>query len=99
MSNMKDNGILTGRNDRIDRKSNALLIYPNPFTDRTLIKFPNPDHKRYQLYITDLNGKVVKTIDNITEDNFELNSGGLKKGLFFIELRGAEIYRAKIIIH
>ncbi len=99
MSNMEDNGISTGRNDLWDRRSNALLIYPNPFTDRTLIQFPNPDHTRYQLYVTDMNGKIVKIIENICEESLELNSGGLKKGIFFIELRGAENYRAKILIY
>lgn len=98
ISNMEDNGIGTGLNDFRGKSNNALLIYPNPFSDRTLIKFPNPDHSRYQLYISDLNGKIVKTIENIHQESFELSSDGLKKGIFFIELRGSDNFRGKIII-
>jgi len=98
MSNMEDNGIASGLNDRSDLSNNALLIYPNPFTDRTLIRFPNPGHTIYRLLINDLNGKIVRAIGNISGGSYELNSGGLPKGIYFIELRGKEIYRGKILI-
>ncbi len=100
MSNQEDNRVVTGLTDQQESGSNALFIYPNPFTDKTLIQFRNSDHARYHLFITDLNGKIVKTIENITEESYELNSTGMERGIYFIELRGDRFFRrSKIIVN
>ena len=72
---------------------NDLIIYPNPFDDKTTITFPNPDHTGYKLILTDITGKVVFMIDNLFDDRCELSREGLSKGLYLIELRGTKVYR------
>ncbi len=78
--------------------NNNLKIYPNPFNDKTIIEFKNPSNEPFRLTLTDLSGKVVRIVDNITDSIYELDRDGLSKGFYFIELRGENIYRGKILI-
>jgi uncharacterized protein (TIGR02145 family) len=78
--------------------NNLLSIYPNPFTDHTIIKFINPESYNYQLYIMDLSGKVCRIVDDITTSECVLEKGNLKEGFYFVELRGPDIFRGKFII-
>ncbi len=73
-------------------------IFPNPFSERTLIQFPNPAKERYLLYITDLTGKLVYFKDNIYTNWLELQKKDLPNGIYFIELRGQRIFRGKLIV-
>lgn len=75
-----------------------IKIFPNPFSNKAIIQFPNSQSNNYDLVITDLTGKVVRIVSKITENNYELNKDGLPAGLYLIELRGPNIYRGKIII-
>ena len=78
--------------------SQDLLIYPNPVIDRVTIQFANPGYESYQFILTDLTGKVLKLMDNITGKKIEIDLNGLISGLYLIELRGPRIYRGKIVI-
>ena len=75
-----------------------ILTYPNPVTDRATIQFPNPDHKLYRLILTDLTGKIVKSLSSITGETVEISPTGISRGLYMLELRGPKIYRGKILI-
>jgi len=75
-----------------------LIIIPNPFNESAILHFNNPEGSQYKLYIMDLSGKVLRIVDNITISEYVLEKGDLKEGLYFIELRGPNIYRGKIII-
>ncbi|KPK85043.1 MAG: hypothetical protein AMS27_08380, partial [Bacteroides sp. SM23_62_1] len=86
----------SGLNDMPDDKQ--LIIYPNPFRGHTQIKFPDPVGEEYTLTVTDISGKVIKIIDNITEPLINLDFGGLSKGIYLLELRGSRIYRGKIVL-
>ena len=77
---------------------NQLVVYPNPFYQSATVKFPNPDHKAYQLVLFDVTGRARKIMDNITEESIELRRDGLSDGLYLIELKGPKIYRGKIVI-
>ena len=46
----------------------------------------------------DLSGKTYINEDEITTSEYVLQKGDLKKGLYFVELRGPKIYRGKIVI-
>lgn len=80
------------------KDNNNLKIYPNPFNDKTIIEFQNPSSEPFRLTLTDLSGKVVRIVDNITDSIYELDREGLSKGFYFIELRGGNLYRGKILI-
>lgn len=81
-----------------DLGKNGFIIFPNPFSDKTLIKFPNPDQDTYKLTITDLSGKVVKVIDGIRDSKIELNRENLSQGYYILELHGKKLYRSEILI-
>ncbi|MFC2116468.1 CUB domain-containing protein [Bacteroidota bacterium] len=78
-----------------DKKLN---IYPNPFNQSTTISFPNPSNESYRMVLTDLSGKVYRIVNDITTSDYVLQKGDLGNGLYFIELRGTENYRGKIVI-
>lgn len=75
-----------------------LSIYPNPFTNKTTIKFSNPENKSYKLVITDVTGKIVKVIENINTGKVEIKKGNLSSGFYMIELIGEKVFRGRMII-
>jgi hypothetical protein len=75
-----------------------VTIFPNPFKERTRIRFPNPGNTSWQLIITDLSGKVVRTENNITSGEFELDRGNLVPGTYIIELGGDRVFRGKLVV-
>jgi hypothetical protein len=62
------------------------------------LSFKNPKGNSYTLFLKDLSGKTIRIIENITVGKTELTRDGLPSGLYIIELKGPNIYRAKIII-
>jgi len=95
MSNLEDNKVVSVPDIKSHDK---LVVYPNPFNVSTTVKFNNQERHNYTLYIKDITGKVIRTINNITDEKIKLNRGGLPAGLYLIELRGPEIYRGKIVV-
>ena len=89
--------IIVGTNN-VQEPTFELSIYPNPFNDKTIIEFSNPDNTCFQLIITDITGKVIKFIENIHTNKVEVERGKLSSGFYIIELRGERIYRDRIII-
>jgi hypothetical protein len=79
-------------------ETEQLIIYPNPSSVTTTIEFPNPEHAAYKLILTDLTGKIIKRMDNITEDKIELRTISLSDGIYLIELRGPKIYQGKLVL-
>ncbi|MCD4676356.1 MAG: T9SS type A sorting domain-containing protein [Desulfobacula sp.] len=77
---------------------NKVKVYPNPFTNKTLIEFPNPNLDNYKLIITNISGKIVRIIDNIRTNKVEFEKGVLSEGFYLIELRGEKVYRSRFII-
>lgn len=77
----------------------SISIFPNPFKEKTRIEFSNPDNRDWQLIITDLAGKVVRSENYITGSEFELERGNLPAGIYLIELRlsGESICRGKLV--
>ncbi|KPK86541.1 MAG: hypothetical protein AMS27_04790 [Bacteroides sp. SM23_62_1] len=97
MSNIEDNRLqATGLIEEM--KIQDLTIFPNPFNNRTTIRFPNPEATLYTLQIIDLTGKVVRTHEITGQSEFTLEREGLESGYYLIELRGEKLYRGKIII-
>lgn len=76
-----------------------LKIYPNPFTERTTIEFPNPEMSEYKIVIRDIGGKVVTFFDNVQGEKIVLDRGGLNKGIYFIEVSGNKNYKGRMVIN
>jgi len=73
-------------------------VYPNPVYGQSIVEFSNPDRKRYDCFVFDISGRVLRYYSNITGNSFVFQKEGLANGIYFIELRGPEIFRGRIII-
>jgi hypothetical protein len=81
-----------------DINHEELKICPNPLTEYTTIQFPNPMNERFQLYLSNLEGQIVKILDNIYSNKIVISSEYLPRGYYIIELRGSKIYRDKLLV-
>ncbi|NOU61717.1 PKD domain-containing protein [Marinifilum caeruleilacunae] len=89
----------TGIDDNLgNRKVEKLLIYPNPMRDKTKVEFPNDRNQKYRLIVVDANGRVVRIIENITDNNVTINREQLKPGVHIINLTGEKIYKGKLLV-
>jgi len=98
MSNVEDNRFQETPEGITYFSESGFRIIPNPFNETTTLIFHNPEGHAYTLYIMDLSGKVCRIIENINTSEYVLKREGLKEGFYFMELRGPEVYRDKIII-
>jgi hypothetical protein len=65
-------------------KNNTILLYPNPSNGKINFEFDgNEEISNYSLMISDLNGKLVKTIESL--DSADINLG-LPSGSYFYTL-------------
>jgi hypothetical protein len=96
MSNIEDNRFQTGI--KSIQSAGDLAIYPNPFNETTILKFPNPENGSFRLRIIDLTGKVIKEINDISGSEYLLERNDLQKGYYIIEMRGDKIYRGRIVV-
>jgi hypothetical protein len=90
--------ITTGIPPEINNRQSQIKIYPNPFSDKATIEFPNPENYKFSLYIIDISGRVIKKYSNIQGTRFALDKGNLANGIYFIELRGPGLFRKKILV-
>ena len=75
-----------------------IIISPNPFTSQTTISF-SVDQKNTAIIITDLLGKVIKTIQ-FTGRQLTLDKAEMKVGIYFVQTTDEQkrICNRKIII-
>ena len=72
--------------------------YPNPFSNKTTIKFTNSNHSNYKVSVFTISGNKVFEMDNIKSDKIEFKKGNLPKGVYLIELKGEDVFRGKMIV-
>jgi len=80
-------------------ETTEVAIFPNPFSEKTTITFPNAGNVPYRLDIYDIAGQLVKSIDNINNGSVELDRDYLSTGFYMIELTGDKVFRAKVIVN
>ncbi|HTL81179.1 MAG TPA: T9SS type A sorting domain-containing protein [Bacteroidia bacterium] len=78
---------------------NSISIYPNPFNAATTIHFSSSP-KNAELKIFNLYGQEVRTIENISTSDIQIERKDLTDGIYFIQLINANkiITTKKIII-
>lgn len=64
-----------------------ISIYPNPFSEETIIKFENPEAENYSLYIYDPEGKLVRSYTDSYVDQILVKRDKLTAGIYFVQLR------------
>jgi hypothetical protein len=79
-------------------ENGTLTVFPNPMQDHAIVRFRNPGHEEHTLYIRDVSGKTVCTINGITSGEIRIDRNGLKSGYYLLEISGASILRSKLII-
>ena len=91
--------ILTG----IPKRSGVpgTLIYPNPFSDETTLRFSNPKGEAYTFSLHNVLGREVKRIEKITTSELTITRVNLTSGLYFFKLEQEEgtIISGKLVIH
>ncbi|MFH2142800.1 MAG: T9SS type A sorting domain-containing protein, partial [Bacteroidota bacterium] len=100
-SNRKDNGVFV-----ILAETKAYLplsIYPNPASETVTIEFPNPENEPYTISITDITGKQIQTVSrslsgarSVTKQSLDISS--YAPGIYYIEIKGNENYKGKLIV-
>lgn len=62
-------------------------LYPNPFTNRAVLEFSNPEAKPYTITLTDMMGRVVRVMNNVRAEQVFIDRGNLSSGLYLVNLR------------
>ena len=78
-------------------KTSSCTIYPNPFSDYTIISLPEPAITR-RIELFDLYGRILKIVDYPLSGSFRLDRNNLPGGTYIIRIHSDEIYTSKVII-
>ena len=76
--------------------------YPNPFKDKTVIKYCVPDKTLIKLTVFDADMLIVKELENEIKEagtyEVEFGAGSLKKGNYFYRLEAKGFNKTKEMI-
>jgi hypothetical protein len=64
----------------------SVNVYPNPSTESVIIKFHNPTKENVRLLLYNMNGQLVRSIEQITTDEVKIDRLNLKNGIYFFKL-------------
>lgn len=82
-----------------DEWQNSVLVYPNPFGDRTTVTFVNTKSEVVTINLMDASGRLLRTLST-TSSQLIVERQGLTPGLYIFELSSGEgkTHRGKLII-
>ena len=66
---------------------NDCLVYPNPFTETTTLTFNNPSAASASLSIYNMQGQLMRSIEDITGNQVTVERDGLAAGMYFYRLQ------------
>ena len=74
-------------------------IYPNPFTESTVIEFENTTDASFELRVLDLSGKLIRERSGINGTRFVFRRDGMANGIYFLELRSKDqVFLGKLVL-
>ncbi|MFK7926503.1 MAG: PKD domain-containing protein [Bacteroidia bacterium] len=76
----------------------SVKLMPNPFETATELHFSNPNQKKYDLYIYDLSGKLVRSYYDNRETRFVIKRAELSAGMYLYQLIGESSCTGKFMI-
>jgi len=94
-SNLEDNQRTTGTD--MGNIEDAVLIYPNPMSDKAIIQVGSNYTLPVRLRISDLSGRVIRETMHY-EHLIELDRGNLSSGAYIIEVRGEMVFKGILIV-
>ncbi len=59
-------------------------LFPNPFSDQTVLELKNNNGENVEINIIDLSGKVVRTYNKTENNRIIIERNGLANGLYFL---------------
>jgi hypothetical protein len=85
-----DDGCVMVLVDGVDQITNNIKVQvmPNPFSSITRLVFGNPNHRPHQISITDVNGKLITTYTDVTDNEIEIDGSDLPSGVYFYQITG-----------
>jgi hypothetical protein len=72
-----------------ENQTQTISIYPNPFTESTLISISNIK-SNYTLTLYDITGQKVLEKEELTQNTYKLEKSTLSKGVYFLEIKTKE---------
>ncbi|MGB1204710.1 MAG: lysyl oxidase family protein [Chitinophagales bacterium] len=80
-------------------EQSAISLYPNPFAGETTLYIDQSKTTAFQLVISDISGRTVRTINNITDKSVVIEQNNLTTGVYFYQLIGENAnYSGKMVI-
>ncbi len=68
----------------------STILSPNPFTDYTTLTFNNDTRIPHTLDIYNIQGRLVRTLNDITTGNIRIERDNLETGFYYYKLYGAD---------
>ncbi|HIA07299.1 MAG TPA: T9SS type A sorting domain-containing protein [Flavobacteriales bacterium] len=94
--------VVIGVNSNLEEEQEqhqTAAIYPNPFTESTLIEFENTAGTSFELRVLDLSGKLIRERSAITGTRFVFRRDGMANGIYFLELRSKDqVFLGKLVL-
>ena len=85
----------------IDRElENSLVAIPNPFGDKTIVSFSNPNNSAYEVTLFGLTGKQIRTFHHVTGTSLEVDRNDIPAGMYFLNFRNeaGKIATLKLVV-
>ena len=76
----------------------AIIPNPNGGIFNLRINDPSVDDAFYSVNVTDLSGRLVKTMDNVTDKNLKMDLTGLPAGFYFVKVNATNWQTIKKVI-
>ncbi len=68
------------------QNSSPFKVYPNPMSDFTTISYNGSIQSSYDITLFDQQGRIVKKIDHIHENQITISNEGLSSGVYYVQL-------------
>ena len=77
-----------------------LNIYPNPFTNKAIVSFSNPNQEKTTIQLIDSRGRLLREYNDFRKDILVIKKENLSNGMYYINLIfDNQKYKGKIIIY
>ena len=94
--------VVIGVNNSLEEEQEqhqTAVIYPNPFTESTVIAFENTAGASFELRVLDLSGKLIRERSGINGTRFAFHRDGMANGIYFLELRSKDqVFLGKLVL-
>ncbi|NJC28145.1 T9SS type A sorting domain-containing protein [Neolewinella antarctica] len=80
------NDVVSSTQNLVSTTAIALTIFPNPATDQFTVEVAESELIR-SVQITDIEGRIVRTISNINSNRTVVNREGMPRGVYIVQLR------------